>query len=157
MTAVRHVAAGLLSGLGAVVLLQQFAVLYPTGTVTLLGIAIGIAVQFAIAAIVDRMRPPVAATYTASPVPTYTASPVPAHSESPPIADEAVAAWAPTHRVPVEGLDAWQEPDPAAAPIARLDAGLEVRVERTDGAWAQIVCENGWSAWVDDRRLEARA
>jgi SH3-like domain-containing protein len=120
MTAVRHVAAGLLSGLGAVVLLQQFAVLYPTGTVT------------------------------------YT-DPEPAHSESQPIAGEAVAAWAPTHRVPAEGLEAWQEPDPAAAPIARLDAGLEVRVERTDGAWAQIVCENGWSAWVDDRRLEARA
>jgi hypothetical protein len=156
MTAVRHAAAGLLSGLGAVVLLQQFAVLYPTGTVTLLGIAIGIAVQFAIAAIVDRMRAPVAAAYAASPVPTYT-DPEPAHSESQPIAGEAVAAWAPTHRVPAEGLEAWQEPDPAAAPIARLDAGLEVRVERTDGAWAQIVCENGWSAWVDDRRLEARA
>jgi hypothetical protein len=155
MTAVRHAAAGLLSGLGAVVLLQQFAVLYPTGTVTLLGIAIGIAVQFAIAAIVDRTRPPVAAAYAATPVSTYT-DPEP-RTESQPTAGEAVAAWAPTHRVPAEGLDAWQEPDPAAAPIARLDAGLEVRVERTDGAWAQIVCENGWSAWVDDRRLEARA
>jgi hypothetical protein len=145
MTAVRNTVAGVLSGLGAVVLLQQFAVLYPTGTVTLLGIALGIAVQFAIATIVDRMRPAVsaAAPYAAPSEATYT--------------EPAAPAWGPTHRVPADGLDAWQEPDPAAAPVARLDAGLEVRVQRTDGGWAQIVCENGWSAWVDERRLEAQA
>lgn len=50
-------------------------------------------------------------------------------------------------------MDAWAEPDPNAAPIARLDPYLEVMVTEQTGAWARIVCSNEWSAWVDGRLL----
>lgn len=63
------------------------------------------------------------------------------------------AAWSPTHTVPVGGMPAWASPDPAAAPVATLDPGLPVQVAETAGAWARVVCSNGWEAWVDARRL----
>ena len=62
-------------------------------------------------------------------------------------------AFIPTHVVPDGGLDARSQPDPNQAPVARLDPRLEVEVLRTWGAWAEIVCSNGWSAWVDARVL----
>jgi hypothetical protein len=154
MSIVRNIVAGVLSGFGVVVLLQQYAVLYPTGMVTLLGVLIGIAVQFAIAMLADRWRP-AAATSAPAAVPVEVPPIAPAAAE--PAVEPSADAWAPTHRIPEGGLDAWQDPDPAAAPVARLDAGLEVRLEDTLGGWAHIVCENGWSAWVDGGRLEERA
>lgn len=66
-------------------------------------------------------------------------------------------SWQATHGVPVGGLDAYELPDPALAPIARLDAGLPVQVGEELGAWARVVCSNGWTAWVDGRRLDRRA
>ena len=64
--------------------------------------------------------------------------------------------WRPTHRVGTSGLDAWESQD-GGPPVARLDSGLEVLVEQTDGDWARVVCENGWSAWVDRNGLEPRS
>lgn len=60
-----------------------------------------------------------------------------------------VATFVPNHNVPDGGLDAWDAPDPALAPSARLDPWLEVQVTGTNGRWAQVLCANGWSAWVD--------
>ena len=64
--------------------------------------------------------------------------------------------WRPTHRVGTSGLDAWESQD-GGPPVARLDSGLEVLVEQTDGGWARVVCENGWSAWVDRSGLDPRS
>jgi hypothetical protein len=61
--------------------------------------------------------------------------------------------WRPTHRVGTAGLDAWETQD-GGPPVARLDSGLEVLVEQTAGDWAHVVCENGWSGWVDRNGLE---
>ena len=64
--------------------------------------------------------------------------------------------WRPTHRVAAAGLDAW-ESQQGGQPIARLDPGLDVLVEQTDGDWARVSCDNGWSGWVDRHQLEPRS
>jgi hypothetical protein len=67
---------------------------------------------------------------------------------------EATAAgWRATHRVPTE-LSAWAQPDPAAAAIAQLPAGLDVTVTEERGSWAHVTAENGWEGWVDGRGLQ---
>src|SRR5205807_1898989 len=68
----------------------------------------------------------------------------------------APAVWHATHVVSSPGVRTWAEPNPALAPGTTLDAGLQVQVveQRTNG-WAHVVCSNGWSAWVDGRRLQA--
>jgi len=80
------------------------------------------------------------------------------HDEHPPTvpASEPAAiasTWAPTHTVPAEGLTAWARPDGSLAPVARLDPYLDVRLVQRHNGFAQVLCENGWSCWVDGRRL----
>ena len=58
----------------------------------------------------------------------------------------------PTHVVPAEGLPTWAGPDPSE-PSAPLDPLLPVQLTGTRGDWAQVLCSNGWSAWVDGRML----
>lgn len=65
----------------------------------------------------------------------------------------AIPGWNPTHVVPDGGLPAWAEPNPEAQPVATLGAGLPVFVEQVLGAWAHVLCSNGWRGWVDGRRL----
>lgn len=91
-------------------------------------------------------------------VPTPTApvaTPVAAAPPQPPPPAPPVApAWAPTHRVPAGGLPTWVTPDAAQPPGQHLAGGLLVQVTQRQGAWAYVVCENGWAAWVDGRYLE---
>jgi len=148
MSGVRNIVAGVLSGLGVVILLQQYAVLYPTGTVTLIGVALGIGLQFAVGPFVGHTRRTFAVV--ASPGPTTVA-------EFPISGGVDWTDWSPTHRVPPKGLDAWPTPDASMSSEVRLDGGLDVRVDQIDGGWAQIVCENGWTAWVDLHELVDRA
>lgn len=64
----------------------------------------------------------------------------------------ALSSFTPTHIVPTDGIATW--PSPGAAEVGpSLDELLPVRVVARNGAWAQVVCENGWSAWVDGRLL----
>ncbi|MET8244445.1 hypothetical protein ABZV31_08475 [Streptomyces sp. NPDC005202] len=60
----------------------------------------------------------------------------------------------PTHIVPQDGLPAWEAPDPDR-PTAPLDPLLPVQLLERRGDWGNILCANGWSAWVDGRRLVA--
>ncbi|MEO8897908.1 MAG: SH3 domain-containing protein [Candidatus Dormibacter sp.] len=66
-------------------------------------------------------------------------------------AQPASAAFAPTHTVPPQGMQAWAAPDPAGAVVATLGGGLPIQVTEVRGAWANIVCSNGWTGWVDGR------
>jgi RsiW-degrading membrane proteinase PrsW (M82 family) len=66
------------------------------------------------------------------------------------------AAWVPTHLVPPEGLQSWDQPDPSR-PMTPLAGGLELRVVQRVGDWAQVAASNGWTGWVDARRLVAKA
>lgn len=62
--------------------------------------------------------------------------------------------WQPTHRAPREGMDAWTDPDPGAAPTSELAARVQVQLVATAGEWARVRGENGWEGWVDGRLLE---
>jgi RsiW-degrading membrane proteinase PrsW (M82 family) len=73
-------------------------------------------------------------------------------SATPPPPAASAPAFAPTHRVPVEGLPAWPTPDPAG-PATPLAGTLELEVVQRVGDWAQVRASNGWSGWVDARRL----
>ncbi|MEV7727937.1 hypothetical protein AB0P15_24795 [Streptomyces sp. NPDC087917] len=63
-------------------------------------------------------------------------------------------AFRPTHVVPPDGLPAWEGPG-ASRPTAPLDAFLPVRLLSRHGDWGEVLCANGWSAWVDGRLLVA--
>jgi SH3-like domain-containing protein len=94
--------------------------------------------------------PAVAPAYTAAPVftptPAYTTAPMAMPSPQ-------FAVWQPTNEVPAGGMPAWANPDPAVAPIAELAARVQLRIDETRGAWARVTGSNGWTGWVDARRL----
>jgi len=69
--------------------------------------------------------------------------------------DQAYTTFVPTHEVPAGGMRAWAKPDPQLTPIAELAARVQLRVDETRGAWAKVTGENGWTGWVDARRLAA--
>lgn len=49
-------------------------------------------------------------------------------------------------------LQSWDRPDPSR-PMTPLAGTLPVAVVRRIGDWAQVVASNGWTGWVDARRL----
>jgi hypothetical protein len=61
--------------------------------------------------------------------------------------------WRPGHWVPAGGMPAWGVPDPRAPMVATLVGGLPVQVVQRSGAWARVLCSNGWMGWVDGGRL----
>ncbi len=63
--------------------------------------------------------------------------------------------WTPGHKVPPQGMQAWAVPDPNSPVIANLGGHLPVQVTEMRGAWARVVCSNGWTGWVDGRLLVA--
>ncbi|MFD7554965.1 hypothetical protein ACFV9E_10580 [Streptomyces sp. NPDC059835] len=67
---------------------------------------------------------------------------------------DAVADFNPTHVVPQEGMPAWESPD-ATRPTVPLDPFLPVQLLSRSGDWGEVLCANGWSAWVDGRLLVA--
>jgi hypothetical protein len=69
----------------------------------------------------------------------------------------AAPAFIPSHTVPPQGMQAWAAPDPAGAVVATLGGHLPVQVTEVRGAWAHVLCSNGWTGWVDDRLLIAGA
>ena len=66
-------------------------------------------------------------------------------------AQPSAAAFAPTHTVPPQGMQAWAAPDPNGAVVATLGGGLPIQVTDVRGAWAHVLCSNGWTGWVDGR------
>ena len=83
--------------------------------------------------------------------------PVTAGPAGEPEAEPAAApVWVPTHVVPPGGLPAWDAPDPARQPIAMLSEHVELVVIARAGAWAQVRGINGWTGWVDGRRIFER-
>ena len=58
-----------------------------------------------------------------------------------------------THVAPPEGLQAWQAPDPSVPAAANVQAGVQMQLLERRGAWARVLFSNGWSGWVDGRRM----
>lgn len=90
-----------------------------------------------------------------APAPAQWGQPAPA--PAPPAPAPPALAWIPTHGVPEGGMPAWAAPDPSRAPIVTLAARLDLVVAERAGDWARVVAVNGWTGWVDARRLTARS
>lgn len=104
--------------------------------------------------------PPPSPTAPAPPVPPPPAPVPPPPAPVPPPPAPAppsppAAAWQPTHRIPTGGLDGYPTSDRSVA--VPIDPGVPVQVIERAGDWARIVASNGWTAWVDGRRLEPLA
>ncbi len=92
--------------------------------------------------------------YTPQPAQAYQAQPVQAQ----PVAQPAPAGgWAPSHSVPPQGLRAWNAPDPSGPVVANLAPGLPIQVAEVRGAWARVICSNGWTGWIDGRIIGVAA
>jgi hypothetical protein len=93
-------------------------------------------------------------TYTPTPVQQpYQAQPVQAQ----PTPQPAASQWVPSHSVPPQGLRAWGAPDPAGPVVANLAPGLPIQVAEVRGAWARVICSNGWTGWIDGRIIGVAA
>jgi hypothetical protein len=64
-----------------------------------------------------------------------------------------VSAFEPTHVVPTGGLATWPVPNASIPAGPALEQGLRVQVTERVGDWAKVVCDNGWTGWVDARGL----
>lgn len=65
----------------------------------------------------------------------------------------ASTGWVPSHTVGDAGAATWASPDPTAAQLPALVAGLPVQVLEERGLWAHVMCSNGFTAWADSRAL----
>lgn len=102
------------------------------------------------APVVTTAPAPEPAPVPAAPVVAPASAPAPAPpAPSPP-------AWAPTHVVPIGGVQVWTAPDPSLPPVTQLAPGAEVRLVERRADWAHVDASNGWSGWVDARLLVAR-
>lgn len=63
------------------------------------------------------------------------------------------AEWRPTHRVPTQGIAAYEAPGAAPQAIGSLAGGLYVEVLDRSGAWARVAVHGGTVCWVDGRLL----
>jgi hypothetical protein len=61
--------------------------------------------------------------------------------------------WIATHAVPAGGMQAWLEPNPELQPTAMLEARVRLAIAERRADWARVVGSNGWTGWVDARRL----
>lgn len=132
---------GAVGGLGAVVLLQQFAIAYPTRNLVIVGVLGGAVVHLLLVnagrmANVSRLNSRLAA------------------AEERLAAAPTVQGFVATHVVPPAGLEARAEPDPAQPVSAALAAGVELQLMQQSGDWAYVMGGNGWTGWVDARLLE---
>jgi hypothetical protein len=91
--------------------------------------------------------------------PSYTPQPYQAQPvQAQPVPQPAPAGgWTPSHSVPPQGLRAWGAPDPSGPVVANLAPGLPIQVAEVRGAWARVICSNGWTGWIDGRIIGVAA
>jgi len=89
------------------------------------------------------------------PQPVAAAAPAVDVPHAPEPTRETPPAWVATHAVPSEGMSAWPDPNPSLEPIASLEARVRLSIAERRGDWARVVGSNGWTGWVDARRLVA--
>lgn len=82
-------------------------------------------------------------------------TPAPEAPHAPEPTREMGPAWVATHVVPTGGMSAWSEPNPGLQPVANLEARVQLSIAERRGDWAKVVGSNGWTGWVDARRLVA--
>ena len=171
---------GAVAGFGLLVVLQQFSVAAPTRNLAILLAGVGALVGllggnigrvFAMRnmnkrlAAVERRFTPADADEYETPAPAAFATPAVAAVVAAPVAAPVVADddedyveddatdWQATHVVPAAGMAAWSEPDNTGPPITQLEGGVQLRVLSRENGLAEIEAYNGWTAWVESRRL----
>jgi hypothetical protein len=98
-----------------------------------------------------------------APQPAYTPQPVQQPYQAQPVQAQPVpqpapaSQWVPSHSVPPQGLRAWSAPDPSGPVVANLAPGLPIQVAEVRGAWARVICSNGWTGWIDGRIIGVAA
>lgn len=146
--------AGAIAGLGALVLLQQFGVVYPTRVTAILLLVAGAGINLILGTAVRARRVSRLNAMLARAEQRLDSREGVAASEAAVAEEEPIAAvWSATHAVPPEGMQAWAEPDPSAPPAATLEAGSRVALRERRGGWALVESSDGWSGWVDARLL----
>jgi len=91
--------------------------------------------------------------------PAYSPQPAQQPYQAQPVQAQPAPAsqWVPSHSVPPQGLRAWGAPDPAGPVVANLAPGLPIQVAEVRGAWARVICSNGWTGWIDGRIIGVAA
>ncbi len=94
--------------------------------------------------------------------PAYTPQPVQQQYQPQPVQAPApqpapAGGWMPSHSVPPQGLRAWGAPDSSGPVVANLAPGLPIQVAEVRGAWARVICSNGWTGWIDGRIIGVAA
>jgi hypothetical protein len=91
--------------------------------------------------------------------PAYTPQPQPYQAQpvQPQPTPQQIPNWVPSHSVPAQGLRAWSAPDPSGPVVANLAPGLPIQVAEVRGAWARVICSNGWTGWIDGRIIGVAA
>jgi Bacterial SH3 domain len=100
-----------------------------------------------------------------APQPAYTPQPAQQPYQAQPVQAQpvqqapqpAASQWVPSHSVPPQGLRAWSAPDPSGPVVANLAPGLPIQVAEVRGAWARVICSNGWTGWIDGRIIGVAA
>lgn len=143
---------GLVGGLGFVILLQQMAVLIPTRTALIAGPVLGVVVSIAL----NTAGRTLGTRRLNKKITQAEATVLEKEAAGGGVVEPAAEGWFPTHVIPDGGLPAWETPDGSAEPASQVDAGLEVQLVEQRGDWAQVSFSNGWTGWVDARRLIAK-
>jgi predicted lipid-binding transport protein (Tim44 family) len=150
---------GLLSGIGALLLLQQFGTVYVTRTALIIGVVGGLVAGIVVPSLLAATRRDRSASVAAP----AAVEPAPAAVEPAPARDADVvpepageAGWTPTHVAPADGLHAYAEPDPGAELAGWVEPGVELEVGERRGEWVLVRRADGWSGWADARLVQPR-
>jgi hypothetical protein len=130
-----------------VLLLQQFAVLFPTLGI-LLGGVIGGALLVVVLSNVARSRTVSKLNARISAVESELDR-MAATGEAPAAPIAPAAGSGATHLVPPSGLPTYAEPDPMLTPGSALEPGTEVTVVEIRGDWALVEAADGTGGWVN--------
>lgn len=149
----RVIISGALGGLSLAILLQQFAVVFPSLGLMLTFVVGGALLVVLITNVLKRSRVGQLNARLATAEATLDSrgqASQPARPTTP--AAEAAPASAPiTERIPDTGLAGFAEPTPESEEQRRLAPGESVEVVERRGDWASVRTADGWVGWVDAR------
>jgi hypothetical protein len=100
-------------------------------------------------------QPPQSPPYQAPQAPRPPAGPPPA--PPPPPQPPAGGGWAASHRIAPGGADARDAPDPARPVVVHLPDGMDVSVLERRYGWAHVAAQSGWTGWIAEYGVIARA
>lgn len=83
--------------------------------------------------------------------------PGPPPAAQPPPQPPAGSGWAASHRIAPGGADARDAPDPGRPVVVHLPDGMDVAVLERRYGWAHVAAQSGWSGWIAEYGVIAKA